>query len=29
VGVVVMGSVESYQSANIAEGLTSAWMHNK
>jgi CubicO group peptidase (beta-lactamase class C family) len=27
VGVVVMGSVEGYQSANIAEGLVSAWMH--
>jgi hypothetical protein len=28
-GMVVMGSVEGYQSANIAEVLISAWMHPK
>jgi hypothetical protein len=28
-GVVVMGKVNSYQADRIAEGLVSAWMHEK
>ena len=28
-GVVVMGSVEGYQPASIAEGLVGAWKHQK
>ena len=28
-GVVVMGNVNGYQAGQIAEGLVSAWKHEK